>query len=45
MFQDQYLWEQSTSLTLEWWFPKGKEILTTSEGRIIDLSETKFLKH
>lgn len=37
--------EQSTFLTLEWWFPKGKEILIISEGRIIHLREIKPLKH
>lgn len=44
VLQDLYLWEQSTFLTLEWWFPKGKEILTMSEGRTMHLRDTKLPK-
>lgn len=45
VLQDTHLWEPFTFLTLEWRFPKGKEILAMSEGRIIHLRETKVLKH
>lgn len=44
VLQDLYLWERSPFLTLEGGFPKGKEILTTSEGRILHLREAQLLK-